>query len=77
MKTLDEIRNIKKQFATEYRDAFIAVGNNLATGIGKDSVSGEYIIVAMLTNDTLKNSLPDEYEGVKVNIEVVGEIMAQ
>jgi NifB/MoaA-like Fe-S oxidoreductase len=77
MKTLDQVREIKKRFANEYRDAFRVVGNNLATGLGKDSVTGDYTIVAMLTNNKLKSTLPDEYEGVKVEIEVVGKIVAQ
>lgn len=77
MKTIDEIRQLKKQFLEEYRDAFKAVGNNLAVGIGLDQVTGENTIIANLTNDKLKSSLPDNYHGAKVVIEVVGIIYAQ
>ena len=77
MNTIEKVREIKKRFADEYKDAFRAVGNNLATGIGKDAVTGDYTIVAMLTNDKLKSTLPEEYEGLKVDVEVVGVIVAQ
>lgn len=76
MKTLDEVREIKKQFGAEYKDAFTAVGNNLSYGIGKDASTGEFTIKAYLTNDALKTSLPETYQGVKVEVEVIGEIVA-
>jgi len=76
MKTLDQIRAIKKQFGAEYGPALTAVGNHLSYGIGKDAATGEFTIKAYLTNDTLKSALPDTYQDVKVEVEIIGEIVA-
>lgn len=76
-KTIEEIRIIKTQFLNQYREAFRAVGNNLAVGIGGDEKTGEYHIAVNLTNDKLMDTLPKEYDGVQVDVEVVGEIFAQ
>lgn len=76
MKSFDEVKAIVKQFAKEYRAAFTAVGNNLASGISKDEKTGEPIIVAYLTNRKLKNTLPEYYQDMKVKVEVIGVVRA-
>lgn len=74
MKTIDEVKQIKKQFRNKYEDAFRLAGNNLVVGIWQDC--NELYIFAYLTNDKLKNILPDEYHNVKVIVEVIGELGA-
>lgn len=74
MKTIDEVKQIKKQFRNEYEDAFRLAGNNLVVGMWQDC--NELYIFAYLTNDKLKNILPDEYHNVKVIVEVIGELGA-
>jgi hypothetical protein len=76
MKTIDEINPLKKQFLNEYKDAFKLVGNNLGAGIGKNEKTGELVIRALLTNDKLKHTLPEEYHGVKIEVEIIGVIRA-
>jgi hypothetical protein len=73
---IDEVRVLHKQFHKEYKDAFRAVGNNLALGIGKDRITGEFTLEAHLTNDKLKTLLPEEYHGIKVNVVVIGAVKA-
>jgi hypothetical protein len=77
MKTLEEVRRAKQLFRDEFRPAFVAVGNNLATGIGRDETTGEYTIVANLSTPALKTTLPDTYQGFKVIVEIIGDIVAQ
>ena len=74
--TLEEIKQIKKDFYRDYSPALEAVGNNLALGIGKDAKTGEYTIEVRLTNNKLKSSLPETYQDAKVNILVIGRIVA-
>lgn len=76
MNNTDQIKKLKKQFHDEYGDKFAQVGNNLAVGIGKDANSGEYTIEARLINLKLKDTLPANYYGVKVNVSIVGNIVA-
>lgn len=76
MKTIEEVRKAKIDFRNAFGPAFIAVGNNLATGIGKDEVTGEYTIAVILTNDVLKSILPKTYQGIKVDVKVIGVVRA-
>ncbi len=74
MKKMEEVKQIKKKFLDEFADSFKTVGNNLAAGIGWDDLTGEYIIIALLTNKKLKNTLPEIYKDVKVKVRVTGVI---
>jgi hypothetical protein len=77
MKTMDEVRAIKKRFFAEYGDALAAEGNQLSVGIGKDAETGEYTVEVRLTNETLKTALPETYHDVRVRVSVIGRIVAQ
>ncbi len=76
MNTLEEMKLVNRDFSRDYSAALEAVGNNLAVGIGKDAETGEYTIEVRLTNDKLKNILPETYQDAKVNILVVGRLKA-
>ena len=76
MITLAEIKQIKQMFITAYGAALEMVGNQMAVGIGKDEATGDFTIEARVTNNKLLSVLPDTYQDVKVNVEVVGKISA-
>lgn len=73
---MENIREVIKSFRNEFQAAFEAVGNNLASGLGKDKDTNNYTIEVRLTNDKLKSSLPVTYHGFKVVVEVIGTITA-
>lgn len=75
-KSLEEAGALAQEIHDKYQPAFEAVGNNIAHGYGKDPKTGESTIELRLTSDKLKNTLPAEYKGVKVNIRVTGVIKA-
>lgn len=76
MKTIEEVRKAKLDFKNTFYPIFISGGNNLAVGIGKDNQTGEYTIAVRLTNDNLKDTLPQTYKGIKVEVEVIGVVRA-
>lgn len=75
MKTIDEVRRLQKQLHQEYGSVFQKGGNHLSLGIGTNDL-GEYTLEARLTNDKLKDLLPQKYDDVEINIEVIGVIRA-
>lgn len=67
---------IKQEFKSEFKDAFTKVSNNMSVGFGKDG-DGNITLEVRLANNTLKNILPNDYRGLKVNVVVVGKLSAQ
>lgn len=73
MITIEQVRSAKDALLKDFGPALKTVGNNLSVGIGKNA-AGEFAIAARLTNDNLKSILPSTYQGVEVQVEVVGPI---
>lgn len=73
---MNKIEKLARRFQKEYGPAFEKVGNPMAVGYGLDSKTGEDTIEVRLWYDKLKNTLPANYEGIKVNIRVTGVIKA-
>jgi hypothetical protein len=70
------IEKLQDQFVKEYAASFRKAGNNLAVGVGFDSKTGQDTLEVRLTNDNLKETLPTNYYGTKVRIEVIGVVRA-
>jgi hypothetical protein len=68
---LKEIRLLKEEFKTQYYRVMEDAGNHLATGLSKNK-KGEQIIVAMLTNDKCLDLIPKTFNGVEVDIRIMG-----
>jgi len=72
---IEELKVIAKQFREEYQPSFTKVGNNIMTGIGLGD-DNELILRVYLTTKLLKNTLPTEYKGAKIETQVIGVIKA-
>jgi hypothetical protein len=66
-------KQIKEKFKSEFEEAFLKVNNNMSVGFGEDDL-GNPTLEVRLTNDKLKNVLPSNYQGLKVNVMVIGKI---
>lgn len=75
-KTIEEVKKLSEELRNQYQPGFEKVGNHIAYGVGKDPKSGETTIEFRLTNNKLKNTLPQTYKDVKVNIIVIGAVKA-
>lgn len=71
MKAIED--QIKDRFTDRYKDAFTKAGNSFSVGFGQDKKSLE----VRLTNDTLANTLPTVYFGMKINVVIIGAIAPQ
>lgn len=71
-----KIEKLADKFRKEYGEAFEKAGNPMATGYGRDSKTGKDTIEVRLWYDKLKETLPTEYHGTKVNVRVTGVIKA-
>jgi hypothetical protein len=76
MNTLAEIKQIKEMFFTEYGAALSMAGNQMSVGIGKDASTKDFTIEVRTINDKLLSILPETYQDVKVNVQVIGKISA-
>jgi len=71
---LIEVKEIKDKFLSKFKDSFSKAGNNLSVGFGNDN--NKFTLEVRLKNDKLKSTLPEYYNGLKVNVKVIGEIKA-
>lgn len=72
----DKVRSAKTKFKELYGPVIESADNHLMTGIGLDE-RGNDTIVANLTNGNCKGILPKIFDGFKVEISIIGDIVAQ
>jgi len=73
---INEVRKIKDAFKAQYYKTMEGAANHMAIGLGKNK-NDEHTIVAMLTNDKCIDLLPRIFQGVEVDIRIVGVVKAQ
>lgn len=74
MKTLEEVKQIKKDFFNDFFDLIKDQNNNLTTGIGRHN--NEHTINVYLENENGKDILPKQYKGVEVVVTIIGKVYA-
>ena len=73
MKTREEVAELAKEFSKVFKPAIEAGGNKMFVGVGGLLVEGAPSeIFVSLENEKLEEMLPEYYDGVKVNVRIVG-----
>lgn len=72
MITIEQARDAKKKVATTLATMGVSISG---IGIGKDG--DDYMVAVRVFDDAAAKQVPDAVDGVKVSVEVVGEVKAQ